>query len=55
MLRPGCNIGICCASSSARRLRVHQSGMAAIVNAIAGGEASAIRDILAALVLWVLS
>jgi Type III restriction enzyme, res subunit len=48
MLRPGCNIGIGHVASSARRLRVHQSRMAAIVNAIAVSEASAVKDILAA-------
>jgi superfamily II DNA or RNA helicase len=48
MLRPYCNIGICHVPSSARRLRVHQSRMAAIVNAIAVGEAPAIKDILGA-------
>ena len=48
MLRPACTIGIYHVSSPARRLRVHQSRMAAIVSAIAGGEASAIGDILAA-------
>jgi superfamily II DNA or RNA helicase len=48
MLRLYCNIGICHVPSSARRLRVHQSRMAAIVNAIAVGEAPAIKDILGA-------
>ena len=44
MLRPRYNIGIYCVASSAGRLRVHQSRMAAIGSAIAGGKASAIGD-----------